>query len=84
MTDEAPRTNWATKPNRNGHMLSGPQYDGGMLYHHDDVVRELVEALKNAKAFHDRDEGCNGFTADYEILRAEIDHALAKVAQEGR
>lgn len=55
----------------------------GPAYHHDDVVRELVEVLKKAKAFHDRDEGCNGFTADYEILRAEIDTALTKIAQEG-
>lgn len=38
---------------------------------------ELLEALKAAKAFHDRDEGCNGFTAEYEILRAQIDEALA-------
>jgi hypothetical protein len=34
------------------------------------------DVLRKAKAFHDRDEGLNGFTADYEILRAEIDDAL--------
>lgn len=32
--------------------------------------------LERVKAFHDRDSGCNGFTADYEILRRDIDAAL--------
>ncbi|MGN6537586.1 MAG: hypothetical protein ACTHKQ_17890 [Mesorhizobium sp.] len=39
------------------------------------------EVLHKAKAFHDRDSGCNGFTADYEILRYEIEAALQKEPQ---
>ena len=37
----------------------------------------LADLLQRIKAFHDRDEGCNGFTADYEILHREIDEAVA-------
>lgn len=77
----APRkiTAWGT-----GRKLSllGGSPDFQHLYHHDDVVRELVEALTAAKKFHDADHGCNGFTCDYEVLRLQIDTALAKIAQE--
>jgi hypothetical protein len=41
-----------------------------------DHIEALKAVLTKAKAFHDRDEGCNGFTADYETLRLEIDEAL--------
>lgn len=41
-----------------------------------DLMERVEKALAGAKAFHDRDQGCNGFTADYECLRLEIDEAL--------
>ena len=78
----APRkiTAWGT--GRKLSLLGGsPEFQ--QLYHHDDVVRELVEALTEAKEYHDADHGCNGFTFEYENLRVRIDAALAKIAQEG-
>lgn len=46
-------------------------------YHHDDVVRELVEALERARGYlhWGRDR--------HKPVMAQIDDALAKIAQEG-
>lgn len=49
-----------------------------------DHIEALKAALTKAKAFHDRDSGCNGFTADYEILRLEIDEALGAFLSGGQ
>lgn len=46
-----------------------------------DAVDDLIAALREAKAFHDRDSGCNGFTADYECLRLQIDNALSRTKE---
>lgn len=50
----------------------------GPRYHHDAVVRELVDALERARAFiHGPGDRCGP------VLR-HIDAALAKIAQEGK
>ena len=51
-------------------------FPGSTAYHHDDVVRELVEALERARAFiHGPGDRCGP------VLR-QIDAALAKIAQD--
>jgi len=47
------------------------------------MTEELRQLLRDVKAFHDRDSGCNGFTADYEHLRLRIDETLAAAAAAG-
>ena len=64
------------------HVNGGQKYADDALYHHDDVVRELVEAAQRLVG-HDewgtRKYTDDGMWADGEALRA----ALAKFAQEG-
>ena len=55
----------------------------GPRYHHDDVVRELVEAgtaMVEQAMFHDREYLSADLIAKLDDLRA----ALAKIAQEGK
>ncbi|ODT60977.1 MULTISPECIES: hypothetical protein [Paracoccus] len=58
-------------------------FPGGTRYHHDAVVRELVEAgtaMVEQAIFHDREYLSADLIAKLDDLRA----ALAKIAQEGK
>lgn len=76
---------WAAHPNHERHFSARSFSDPDLpahLCHHDDVVRELVEAAQRLVG-HDewgtRKYTDDGMWADGEALRA----ALAKIAQEG-
>jgi hypothetical protein len=47
----------------------------------ESALAEAVAVMERVKAFHDKDEGHNAFTAEYEGLRAEIDATLTKIKE---
>lgn len=77
MTD-APRTVWLQYSFDMLDKYDDQPFPGAHHYHHDDVVRELVEALERARAFiRGPGDRCGP------VLR-HIDAALAKIAQEDK
>lgn len=75
----APRKIWAvSRGDKYGDSRwSDADWNGGILYHHDDVVRELVAAGSNMHAFVDLygDEAMRSAAAEWRA-------ALAKIAQD--
>lgn len=53
---------------------------GTEVYHHDDVVRELVEALE--KVSDNMAKMATGYTSLIDSTKRTADAALAKIAQE--
>lgn len=75
---DAPRTIWLQYSFDMLDKHDDQPFPGGIRYHHDAVVRELVEALERARAFiHGPGDRCGP------VLR-HIDAALAKIAQEDK
>ena len=80
----APRKIWAAHPKLDRHFSARSFSDPDLpahTYHHDDVVRELVEALEEIAG--SADDG-DGWTSDgHERCTEAAASALAKIAQEG-
>ena len=91
MTD-APRTIWATAPNKGGHVFANAERfdDAPHRYHHDAVVREKDAQLAEMQAHvHDLQVALMDADGTFWLLgnegwRQRNAAALAKIAQEGK